>query len=610
MTPPAARRAPARGRGGSGPPGRPRRALLESRVAVLAKRGRFVVAEPVFEPGRRITLDSRSLGGARVGDLALLGSGKRGIRVVRPIGRPHVARDVLEALMLDRGLRRAFPRAVEGEAEEAAREATTAPAAGRYGAGASVDGRPRVDLTELPTFTIDPSDARDFDDAVSARAGAGGVTRVWVHIADVSAFVRPGGALEGEALRRATSVYVPGAVEPMLPEALSSRACSLVPGAERPAVTVEFELEGATVRSVRFHRAVIRSDARLTYEQVDRVFAGLDRAEEPWGEPLAAARAVAAGLTERRAERGSLAVESAEPSFDFDATGEVVAVRHEEQTEAHRLIEELMVLANERIAGYLADREAPTIYRVHERPDPTAIVRLVEQLASLEVPTPALPDTISPQQAGELAGEASRLVAAHVRRTGRGRTALTALVLRSLKQAFYSPRNLGHAGLASPRYCHFTSPIRRYPDLVAHRSLLGSLGLDDAAPLARELDEAAEQSSAREREALQIERDADDVCLAFLLERALAERGPETAFEGEVVGVVGAGAFVRFAEEGFEGFLPARRLHDWWQLNEEGTALIAERSGRRLRLGDPVTVAVNRVDLPRGRVDLVPRVGA
>jgi ribonuclease R len=196
-----------------------------------------------------------------------------------------------------------------------------------------------------------------------------------------------------------------------------------------------------------------------------------------------------------------------------------------------------------------------------------------------------------------------------VRRTGHGRDALTSLVLRSLKQAYYSPRNVGHAGLASPRYAHFTSPIRRYPDLVAHRALMSGLGLDDVAPRASELDEAAEHSSAAEREAMQIERDADDVCMSFLLERRLFEAGWESEFDGEVVGLVGGGAFVRFGEEGFEGFLPARAMRgEWWDLNEQGTALIGERTGKTVRLGDPVSVAVRQVDAPRGRVDLVPAV--
>jgi ribonuclease R len=241
---------------------------------------------------------------------------------------------------------------------------------------------------------------------------------------------------------------------------------------------------------------------------------------------------------------------------------------------------------------------------VHERPEPQAVVRLADQLAGLEVPTPPLPENMTQQQAAGLVTEISRIVA----REARGRTSIGVLVLRALKQAYYLPKNLGHAGLGSPRYCHFTSPIRRYPDVVTHRALLQGLGIDHTAAPAHELDEAALASSAAEREAMQVERAADDVCLAFLLQRRLAEADPiaPPAFEGEVVGVIEKGAFVRFGDEGFEGMLPSRRLRGWWTLNELGTALEEEGSGRRLRLGDPVSVVVDRVETARGRVDLSP----
>src|SRR3954453_15705777 len=199
---------------------------------------------------------------------------------------------------------------------------------------------------------------------------------------------------------------------------------------------------------------------------------GRPRGQGHWGGarpgagPLAAARQVARALRERRESRGALEVNSLEPNFRFDADGQVSNVRYEEQSESHTLIEELMILANEQVAGYLADRKLPTMYRVHERPDPAKVEFMAAQLASLDIPTPPLPRHMSPQQAADVAAECSRLAAAEVRRTGRGKRAFGSLVLRSLKQAYYSPKNPGHAGLASARYCHFPSPIRRYPDLI------------------------------------------------------------------------------------------------------------------------------------------------
>ena len=561
-------------------------------VAVLEKHGRYTAATPFFTRSHRIAIDKPR--NARVGDLVVVQPvGARGGhgKVVRRIGRPEVARDVLEALMVDRGLRRRFDPLVEREARIAAEE--------------SRRDDSRTDLRALPTFTIDPPGAKDFDDAISAETLADGAIRVWVHIADVAAHVKPGGAVDREAYRRANTVYVPGLVEPMLPEALSNRACSLVPRQDRLAVTVELEFDGAQVRRTAFHRSVIRSDARLDYPRVDRVFAGIERAEEPWAEPLAVARKVSVALQAAREARGALAVESVEPEFAFNHEGHVTGLNASEQTESHRLIEHLMIAANEAVARLLDSRKLPALYRVHERPDPPRIERLVEQLESLGVPTPALPRHMTPQQAGDIAAEISHLVDEEVRRRGHGRAGLTSLVLRSLKQAHYTPRNLGHYGLRSSHYCHFTSPIRRYPDLVCHRSLLSAIGAGEPVVRASELEKAGEWCSLRERDAMQIERAADDVARGFLLEQALFLRGWETEFEGEITGVIGAGAFVEF--EGYEGMLPVRRLRgDWWELNEQETALVATESGRVLRIGDPVRVQVEKVDAPRGRTDLVP----
>ena len=513
---------------------------------------------------------------------------------------PRNAREAVEALLREELGRRGFPPPLENEARRAAEAAE-----GRSPA--------RRDLTALDTFTIDPASARDFDDAVSAQREGDGA-RIWVHIADVCAHVPPGSPLDKEARRRANSTYVPGEVEPMLPLVLSAGACSLAPGVERLAVTVEVELSGdATVRSASFYRSRIRSDARLDYDQVDAIFAGRERAPEIVAEPIDVARGVAAALGARRGPT-SLDVESAEPEFSFDAKGDVVGARAVPQTESHRLIERLMILANEQVAQLLQRKRVPAIYRVHALPDPERVERLTAQLADLDIPSPALPSgRLSAQQAAEVAAEASRLVGREAARRGHGLASYTSLVLRSLKPAHYSETNSGHAGLGSEAYCHFTSPIRRYPDLVVHRALLATLGEGEDAPRAGEVRDAALHCSEIERESMKIECQADDVCAAFLLERELrAELGdPGKSFGGEVSGVIRSGVFVAFGGElgdVYEGFLPARRLRgeDFLALNETETALVGKASGRRVRMGDPVSVRVTGIEAARGRVDLEP----
>jgi ribonuclease R len=640
-------------------------------VGLLERRGRFLTAEPLFPRRDAAGSSQRRRGSARMvvgssgsgrgggvrasaGDIVLLQRPARGsgARVLRVIGRPDVAREVIEALMLDRGLPRGFPDDVGLEAREAAERVRRS-------------DHDRRDLRELATFTIDPITAEDFDDAISAELLDDAVARVWVHIADVSAHVLEESLLDREARRRATSVYVPGAVEPMLPYALSSDACSLRAGLERRAVTVELELRGAEVVRAAFYRSLIRSDEWLDYDRVDRIFAGKESAAEPWGEGLRVARATAAALQQKRERSGALVVDSKEPEVSFDQQGNVSEIRSRAQSESHRLIEHLMIAANEAVAGLLAERGVPCLYRVHEPPDPESVERLADQLASLGVPTPALPERMSAKQAADLLAAISQEVEQHVRRAGHGRLALSSLVLRSLKQAYYSPKNLGHAGLRSASYCHFTSPIRRYPDIVCHRALLSAVGGGERAPRAGELVELGVWTSEREREAMTIERDADDVASCFALERLLYERGHERSFAGEISGLISAGAFVAFGPPDadqqadasappFQGMLPVRSLavlaeaaaraersarpreargvrdgrgaaqgrrggrgagarpadgdrgREWWELGEHGTMLRGERTGATLRLGDEIEVRVARVDAIRGRVDLTP----
>ena len=439
---------------------------------------------------------------------------------------------------------------------------------------------------------------------------------MWVHIADVAAYVTPRSLVDREAYRRSTSVYVPGMVEPMLPRALSNEACSLVPGRaarDRHRRDGGDRARGAPVLDVPLAHPSPTSAWTTT------AWTGSSRGRRlrptpgasRWPQPGPPRRRWG-----RRAEfhrsgtgRGALEVDSAEPQFSFDDDGNVAAAEVSEQTESHRLIEHLMIAANEQVARFLSEHKIPALYRVHERPEAPAVERLIDQLESLGVPTPPVPKGhLTPQQAADVVGEASVMVADWVRRTGRGGRALTSLVLRSLKQAYYDPRNRGHAGLALTHYCHFTSPIRRYPDLICHRGLLSAIA-GEPVPDASWVASAAPWTSKREREAMTIERDADDVARCFLLERELFESGDrDGAFDGEIVGLIGAGAFVAFGERlQYEGLLPVRRLRDdWWELNEQATMLVGTRNGGAMRLGDPVNVRVGRIDAPRGRVDLLP----
>jgi ribonuclease R len=531
-----------------------------------------VTGEPYFTPGVPIQLDAKGHGEVAPGDLAVVRTGRGRARVEEVIGPADRVENVLEALLVERGARKPFERQELPEIEVAN----------------------RVDLRDLLTYTIDPETAKDFDDALSFQREPGGI-RSWVHIADVSYFVGAGTPLDAGAAERALSTYVPGKVVPMLPHALADDACSLRPHQDRLCVTVELPPGGG---APEVYRSVIRSDARLTYGEAER-----REAPEAILESLALNDELARALRERRFARGALQVQTPEVAFRFDDQGGVAEAWLESEPHAHMLVEELMILANESVAAFLASRRRDALYRVHERPDPLAVELLLAKLTDLGVPTPPAPERLSPQQAALLAGETSKRVAQYVEQSGRGREAFPTLVLRALKQARYDPENLGHSGLASTAYCHFTSPIRRYPDLVVHRALLRELGLSDD-PEPADLQGLAEHASEREREAGKLEYLADDICLAWLLERRLYELGWDERWPGEVTGLIGSGLFVRFGEV-FEGFLPARRLHgEFFELNPLGTALAGRTTGRKYRLGDPLDVRVESIARNEGKVEL------
>ena len=607
-------------------------------VAVITKSGKIYRADPLFGDQKEIFVGHKALHGARPGELAVLRPDGRGRgEVIRRLGKAGSLKALMEGILTYYQVPRGFS---PGALEEAAARAMLA----------SEPDSDRHDLTRLVSFTIDPDEARDFDDAISLVDGPGeGEITLYVHIADVSYFVPAGSAVDREAGRKACSVYMPVAVEPMLPPVLSSDACSLRPGENRKCVTVEMTYKWDTLLNsrvhghergesnplgtdfkpvellpakVRFYRSTIRSCRRLTYNEVDDFFEGAAGLREVGEllEPglsgsdataleglLVRCRDLAAELRKARHERGALNIQTFEPEFRLAEDGGVVGVRPRPQSESHALIEEFMIAANEAVARFLERRQGNCIYRVHENPDADAVESLFDLLEDLGVATPSFSLA---QGTPEKAGRAIRALLQSLPRVlseqQRNRSVFGEIVLRSLKQARYLEDNLGHFGLASEAYLHFTSPIRRYPDLVVHRALLRELHLEDYSCSRLELAEVAEASSDNERRASLAERTASDIVLAFLLDRLLYQEGWDKVFEGEVVSVIPSGLFVRF-EECYEGYVPARRLQgDYYLLSDKGSALVGRRSGRPYRLGDRMTVRVVRIDKQRGKVELEP----
>ncbi len=445
----------------------------------------------------------------------------------------------------------------------------------------------REDLRAVALVTIDGADARDFDDAVyavrdDAPDNPGG-WRLLVAIADVSWYVRPDSPLDRDALERGNSVYFPDRVVPMLPEALSNGWCSLVPGEDRPclAVWIHIDAEGE-IRQHRFLRGMMRSHARLTYAQAQ---AAADR-ETPLDRPIQAAVEALYGahgaLLQAREKRGSLELELPERQIFLDAEGKVEAIRPRDRLGSHRLIEDLMITANVAAATALEALKQPCMYRVHEPPDPVKLEALRSVLDSMEIKGLKLT-----RGQGVRPGDLNRLLSKA--KDHPGRAFLHESILRSQAQAVYAPRNLGHFGLGLHRYAHFTSPIRRYADLLVHRALVGGLGLGDGAlpkGAAADFAEIGQDISATERRASAAERQVVDRYMAAFL------AGREGAlFAGRIAGCTRAGLFVELHETGAQGLMPMSALvGDRYQLDPSGHALVGRRWGGVYRLGDAIEV--------------------
>lgn len=563
-------------------------------VAQMVPAGRGMAARPAFEVGPEVPLLKARRGQARMGDLVTARMKGGGCEVVAVHGPINAAGAAMRALMAHEGLGRGFPAAVRDEARAAPR------AQAQHDPG-------RRDLRDQRVITIDPEGAKDHDDAIAVAEEGEGI-RLWVHIADVSRYVPPGGAIDREAERRGCSVYLPGTVDPMLPEELSNDICSLRPGEDRKALTAHMVvMPDGSVRSEGFHRSLIRSDRRLTYPEVDLFLEGARGLGDPVMEQdVRLAMELARRLRARRMARGALDIVTSEPRFRFDAD-RVESVDMETQTDSHSLIEECMIAANEAVARFLIARKAPALFRVHADPEQVAIEDLWDRLEVLGIPVPPLAEgMLTAEQRRDAAGVAAHAVRLHVQRTGHGAAGLPTMVLRSLQKAVYRPDETRHSGLASPAYLHFTSPIRRYPDLVVHRALVHALGLGEPAPDAATLPEVALDSSERERAATDLERRADRMCLAYLLAQSLTGDDWHRPRDGEVTGIGMSGLFITF-DEVFDGFLPFRHMRDDHYVPDESDAeVVGEETGQRIRLGDPIRVRVRDVEPLRGRVTLEP----
>ena len=458
-----------------------------------------------------------------------------------------------------------------------------------------IDPVGRADLRSLALVTIDDSDARDFDDAVWAEpdtdaANPGGWHLV-VAIADVGAYVAPGSALDREAERRGNSVYFPDRVVPMLPEALSNDLCSLVPGENRPCLAAHLWIDAAGgKRRHRFERAMMCSAARLTY---DAVQAAHDRpGDTPLPLPperLAALYGAFAALDRARQARGALMIDRAEYRVLLDPERRPVAVVPRARLDSHRLIEEFMILANIAAAEELEARHQACMYRVHDSPDPEKLAALRDFLDEMGIPGLALAkgQAVRPALFNRVLERAAATPEAGI---------VNELVLRAQAQAVYSPNNIGHFGLALPRYAHFTSPIRRYADLLVHRALVG--GGAPARDGGETFGAIGEHISATERRAAAAERAALDRCRAALFSGAIG-----TVYAGRITGVASFGLFVTLPESGADGLIPISSLpYDYYDHDAARHRLVGRRSARIFALGDAATVILVEADPIGGRL--------
>ncbi len=540
--------------------------------------------------GREIDVLGKTMG-AKAGD-------KVSMRVTRypegRVGAGGVIEQVLgpadefapnyEALLLLHGIRTDYPQEAVDLAER------------MRSAGEMSDPGPRRDLADKIIFTIDGAGAKDFDDAVSLETLPSGNLRLGVHIADVSHYVRPGSDIDNEAKARGTSVYFVDKVVPMLPFALSDDLCSLREGVPRLTMTCDIEMtpQGEPVGR-EIYRSVINSHRRCVYEELNALLAGDETFAEKYREVLPVLRQMlplAEALNARRMARGAMVFDTAEPVVELDEAGKPISVTVRARGVTERLIEEFMLAANEAVASHLTENKASCIYRIHEKPDPS---RAGEVIATLH----ALGIDAKPDSEGRMPPSEYQRISKAVEGKPYEQMIMRLLV-QSMMRARYSAENLGHYGLASPMYCHFTSPIRRYPDLLIHRAL-GYLHQDarkQLSAMAAAAPSESEQATDCEQRATEAERDIEDMYRCLLMMEHIGEE-----FDGVISSVVSFGLFIEL-QNTVEGLVHITNLpDDYYEFDEVSRALTGTRTGRRYKLGQPVKVLLVAADYVSRRID-------